>query len=74
MKLNPRYWYIDENGKLKKYVYCGMCLSGPFKQTDENALFHRINKASYCIKCMKTLSIKDDLFVFKGSLTKEEMV
>ena len=72
--LNPRYWYTDENGKVKKYEYCGMCLAGPFKQSDENALFTRINKLSYCKKCMSALSIKDDLSIFKGSMTKEEVV
>jgi hypothetical protein len=73
--LTPRYWYADEKGVIKKYEYCGMCLAGPFKQTEENVSFTRINKQSYCTQCMNKLSIKkDDLSIFKGSMMKEEPV
>lgn len=51
MSLNPRYWYEDEEGVVQQYSYCGLCLAGPFKKTDENILFSRVNKAVYCKKC-----------------------
>ena len=51
MSLNPRYWYTDENGAIQPYVYCGLCLTGPFKKTDEGILFSRVNRMTYCKKC-----------------------
>jgi hypothetical protein len=70
VEFNARYWYKDEKHKLQKYVYCGLCLAGPFKVTDENILFTRINNQSHCIKCTKTAHAlpvprKPKIFLYK---------
>lgn len=51
MGLNPRYWYTDENGEVQQYVYCGLCLDGPFKKVDAGILFSKVNRMNYCKKC-----------------------
>lgn len=51
MDLNPRYWYTNDDGNVEPYHYCGLCLAGPFKKTDENILFVRVNRVAYCKKC-----------------------
>jgi len=41
--LNPRYWYL-ENGKIKKFIYCRLCLDGPFKESEEKEKFFSFGK------------------------------
>jgi len=72
VSLNPRYWYTDENGEVQPYVYCGLCLAGPFKKTDVNILFARVNRMAYCKKCTTTshnlpLTEKIKIFSHKGN-------
>ena len=52
--LNPKYWYIDEDGKISKYLYCKLCHAGPFKESenkDKFLFFGMDNKSPYCMAC-----------------------
>jgi hypothetical protein len=51
MRLNPRYWYVDEKGVTKKYIYCRLCLAGPFKLTDIDEKFFFYADEAYCKNC-----------------------
>jgi hypothetical protein len=55
MRLNPRYWYVDEKGVTKKYIYCRLCLAGPFKLTDiQEKFFYYGSDEAYCKDCSIT--------------------
>ncbi len=62
--LNSRYWYTDNEGKVQKYIYCRLCLAGPFKldEVDKKFVYHGpkqflkkceegINTEPYCFSC-----------------------
>jgi hypothetical protein len=52
--LNPRYWYIDDKGKICKYHYCRLCHAGPFKESENKEKFNFFgmgNKDPYCMAC-----------------------
>jgi len=52
--LNPKYYYIDENGEIKKYVYCRLCHAGPFKLTEDrkNFMFFGMGtREPFCLSC-----------------------
>lgn len=54
MDLNPKYWYINEEGKIEKLIYCKLCHAGPFKLWDNKLLFDFFglgNRDPYCKKC-----------------------
>jgi hypothetical protein len=50
-ELNPKYWYIDSNGVVKKYIYCKLCHAGPFKEIEEELKFKFLGVGFYCISC-----------------------
>lgn len=55
-RLNASYWYLDEKKHLRKYERCCMCHKGPFKQTDVDILFVKVDdKISYCVRCHKDI-------------------
>lgn len=52
--LNPKYFYIDDNGEIKKLVYCRLCHAGPFKEIEDrvNFMFFGFGKRDpFCIAC-----------------------
>lgn len=49
--LNPRYWYVDNAGNIKKTIYCSLCLAGPFKESEAKKNFFQRGKSSFCMKC-----------------------
>ena len=59
--LNPKYWYEDVSGKVKKYVYCSLCHAGPFKEFEEQKSFVlRGNKGGFCIPCARAHKFFND--------------
>jgi len=61
--LGPRqYFYKDKKGITQKYVYCSLCLKGPFEQEDVGIKFKPIGSdhpSGYCMLCIKTLGLKN---------------
>jgi hypothetical protein len=56
--LNPKFWYLNEQGKITKYIYCRLCHAGPFKEIEKKIKFNFYgmgNKAPYCTACASTL-------------------
>ena len=48
------YFYKDSTGKTKKYIYCSLCLKGPFKEEQKNTDFFDFeNSLKYCKECMQ---------------------
>ena len=71
--LNPRYWYTDENGKVQKYLYCRLCLAGPFKITEKEKFFNHgpDGKEIYCKAC-STANNHFNNFVTEGFFTHKK--
>jgi len=59
--MNSRYFYIDDNGRVKKYIYCSRGCFEPYKQEDLGTLIYRANEHTcICKKCISTLGMKSD--------------
>ena len=67
---NKKYFYKDEEGKLKKYIYCIRCQKGPFELTEQYKNFINISGVNYCIKCIKELNIKLDSAFYSDEVVK----
>ena len=72
----PRsYFYRDNKGDIRKFLYCCMCGEGPFKESEKNYKFISLNgKAShnYCIRCSKNIGLSQDDVVDKSGVTEKE--
>jgi hypothetical protein len=56
--LNPKFWYINEQGEVSKYIYCKLCHAGPFKESEKKISFNfygQGNKDPYCMPCASAL-------------------
>lgn len=56
--LNPKFWYVDDAGKIKKLIYCKLCHAGPFKEFQKKTCFNFFGmgeKDPYCISCATAL-------------------
>lgn len=60
-----RQYYYKINGKLKKYVYCSICQSGPFREDEESFEFLSLGGANtpinYCRSCCFLRGLTDHL-------------
>lgn len=74
----PRsYFYKDENGTLKKFVYCSMCGTGPFKESQKNfeylSLHGRVSN-NYCLPCAKNAGLSIAELTDKSNQVAKEKV
>lgn len=56
--LNPKYWYVDDFGNIKKLIYCKLCHAGPFKESEKKLKFDFFgmgNRDPYCTSCAGAL-------------------
>jgi hypothetical protein len=76
--LPPRsYFYHDTEGNLKKFAYCSMCGSGPFKESEKNYKYLAIgdkNANNYCLTCVKSLRLSEEGLVNKKEVVEKEIV
>lgn len=74
----PRsYFYHDTEGNLKKFAYCSMCGSGPFKESEKNYKYLAIgdkNANNYCLTCVKSLRLSEEGLVNKKDVVEKEIV
>jgi hypothetical protein len=57
--LNPKFWYLNEEGKISKCIYCKLCHAGPFKKSDKKINFDFYgtgDKDPYCTTCASALN------------------
>jgi len=51
--MKREYYYKDSSGKIKKYVYCSLCLKGPYIEEQKDIDFFRFQDTIiYCSECM----------------------
>lgn len=67
------FFYNDESGKLKKYLYCSRGCPEPYKQSDIGLSLFKANQNTFiCKKCVSILGMKCDLLKTEHKVRTEE--
>ena len=63
-KPDQKPYFYNEGGKTKRYIYCSLCLKGPFKEEQLSTEIFYIcgsDKIYYCSECKKNQKVIEEL-------------
>jgi len=69
------YFYKDDTGKIKKFIYCCLCGDGPYKETESNYNFYSVHggaSQNYCLPCARSLGLSLEDIKDKSTLVEKE--
>lgn len=69
------YFYKDDTGKIKKFIYCCLCGDGPYKETERDYNFYSVHggmSQNYCIPCARALGLSLENIKDKSTMVEKE--